>query len=259
MHSPKKHLRVNKTFVPRFEHNTCALCTEEQKLEGSHVIPRFVRHLFIESKYFDWVNPDKVEQDFAKIPLLCRKCEGLFSENENIIARKVHAALGKPVQGLPTLSDEKYFAFSVLWRAYQAVTRFQLADTLMPALADKFRESHSSSQITNSMPKQTEEALQTVEIWRKFLLAPAGTQACSEYRSWTLENSLAQRVGGGEGRYATGWNVLTGPNYQSVVVLMHSSVFIGPLLTATDIESEEGGIRNWLNFLAEQNSVFCHR
>lgn len=249
------HSKVKKTFVPRLEIKTCALCTNERQLEDSHVIPRFVRHLFLEPKYFDWANPDQIEQDLAKFPLLCHDCEQLLGANENIIAQKVHAAPGKPVQYLPTPSDEQYFAFLVLWRAYQAVTRFKLTDILMPALTEKLREIHCPSKAINNLPKQTDLALQTVESWRKFLLAPTVTQTCLEYRSWTLEDTFAQRVGGGVDRYATGWNLLTGPNYQSVVVLMHSLVFIGPLLPTTDLESEAEGVRNWLNLLADQNSL----
>jgi hypothetical protein len=251
------HSRVKKTFVPRLEIQTCALCTYERRLKDSHVIPRFIRHLFLKPyKYYDWANPGEEEQDLAKFPLLCGDCEQRLSANERVIARKVHAALGKPVQGLPTLDDETYFVFSVLWRAYQAITRFKLSDTLVP---EPLNGISSPYKIVNALPKQTDQALQTAEAWRKFLLAPVGTQECPEYRSWQLVDTYAQTVGGGTGRYSTGWNLLTGPSYQSVVVLMHSSVFIGSLLPTTDIESEAEGVRLWLNFLGDKNSVFKNR
>lgn len=253
------HSRVKKTFIPRLQIKTCALCSCEGQLKDSHIIPRFVRHLFLERKYFDWANPDKVEQDLAKFPLLCSGCEQLLSANEHIIAQKFHAILRKSVHCLPKLNDEQYFAFSVLWRAYQAVTKFQLADALVPALTEKLTKTASQSQIANVLPKLTAQALHTVESWRQFLLAPADAQICQKYRQWTLEDNFAQRVGGGTGRYSTGWNLLTGPNYQSVVVLMHSWVFIGPLLPKTDIESEAEGVKNWLNVLAEQNNIFSHK
>jgi len=247
------HPMTNKSFVPRQMVKTCALCRDERHLENSHIIPRFMRRLFVESRYFDWANPGKPEQDLAKFPLLCRKCEQRFSKNEKVIAQRLHAALGKPTQGLPTQTDELYFAISVLWRAHQAITRFQLSGELFPTLTEKLHAIRPSLKVNNSLPTQSAQAQETVENWRCFLLADEKVGVSPQHRHWTLTDTVAQTVGGGSGRYATGWNLITGPTYQSVVVLMGHWVFIGPLLAASDVSIEAIGVRHWLNLLAEQN------
>jgi len=71
----------------------CELCQKEKAIENSHIIPKF---------FFDWlkdtsvtgkirtsVTPQKREQDGPKVPLLCDKCEKIFSVWENTFSKDI--------------------------------------------------------------------------------------------------------------------------------------------------------------------------
>lgn len=100
----------------------CALCENVDKLQLSHIIPKFVfRYLKKDSftgRMRNVSNPNKAVQDGDKMYLLCGKCEKLFSQRETLFSNKFFQKF--KADGFNGLSYDgnwlNYFITSVNWR-----------------------------------------------------------------------------------------------------------------------------------------------
>lgn len=102
--------------------STCALCGNEDELELSHIIPKFVfRYLKKDSftgRLRNISNPNKAVQDGDKMYLLCGNCEGLFNQRETPFSNKFFREFkADGFNGLKYDGDWlHYFITSVNWR-----------------------------------------------------------------------------------------------------------------------------------------------
>lgn len=100
--------------------NICKLCQKQNKLQQSHLIPKFV---------FKWIKEtgtgylrggedfNRRIQDGFKTPLLCTNCENLFSKYETYFAKQIFYPVVDDREAEFEYSEHLYlFATSVLWR-----------------------------------------------------------------------------------------------------------------------------------------------
>lgn len=96
---------------------------EVEKLEVSHIIPKFIYKWLKETstlKRMRSSNPNKVAQDGYKIPFLCKKCEGNFSQYEKYFAENIFRpfVVKNDIKIFDNINFEmldKFFA-SLIWR-----------------------------------------------------------------------------------------------------------------------------------------------
>lgn len=72
----------------------CNFCNEEvEKLEISHILPKFIYKWLKDTSTIkrmrSSINPNKPAQDGYKIPFLCKKCEGDFSQYEKYFSENI--------------------------------------------------------------------------------------------------------------------------------------------------------------------------
>ena len=100
--------------------NYCKLCGNRSELQESHIIPKFVFKYLKKSSVTGYFRlgeiPDRRPQDGYKIPLLCRRCEQMFSQWERLFASKVFIPLNKDQTLGGYGSWLLKFAVSVSWR-----------------------------------------------------------------------------------------------------------------------------------------------
>lgn len=99
----------------------CKLCDSEAPLQQSHIFPKFVikylKDTGVTGKVRQGVNIDVRKQDFSKVPLLCTKCEQLFSKREKLFAEQIFKPyLNDKITRFEYQDWLRYFAISIFWR-----------------------------------------------------------------------------------------------------------------------------------------------
>jgi hypothetical protein len=122
----------------------CALCGAVERLQQSHIIPRFVFQYLLDSSpglLRASARPNRRIQDGPTMPLLCRACESSFGEHESAFARKLFLPLHvKNVQGLTYGPWALKFGASLVWRVARYMERQGRLDHLTPPQQALLRE-----------------------------------------------------------------------------------------------------------------------
>jgi hypothetical protein len=101
--------------------NLCRLCHQNDSLQDSHIVPRFVSKWLLESSptrgLRDLATPNRRRQDLPTLPFLCSECEQLLSRWESEFAAKLFLPLHRN-EGTTFRygSWGMKFAASVVWR-----------------------------------------------------------------------------------------------------------------------------------------------
>lgn len=139
------------------EARRCALCRVEPRDEQSHVIPAFVVRWLKETSPTGFIrttsNPNQRKQDGIKCPLLCRKCEDLFSLWEKKFAEDVFHKVHRQGDSRLNFSYEGWLAKFCVASSWRSMAYLAEAN---PNVELPFGQSSEASVAT--------------ERWRKFIL-----------------------------------------------------------------------------------------
>jgi len=141
---------------------TCELCQKEKTIKNSHIIPKF---------FFDWlketsvtgklrisVTPQKREQDGPKAPLLCNKCEKIFSVWENSFSKNTFKPYVNDIlDSSGNIQSDKNFLYD------EKLLKFVISVQFRVLLTRNRKEQLSD--------KHEETIAKTIEQWRDYLLS----------------------------------------------------------------------------------------
>ncbi|QDK36398.1 hypothetical protein [Bdellovibrio sp. NC01] len=182
-------MNAHKNFLQKLglKSDYCALCQESNVLEVSHIIPAFVVKWKKDTSATGFLrsgeSPNRRVQDGAKIPLLCRQCEQLFSRWESEFAAKVFHPYVKE-----ELSENAV--------AQLIVNEIEYDSWLLKfCLSLQWRGLISTYESEELPANQFEEIKKAISVWRDFLLGRRETTG--EWRSYIF---FLQNVAEGEGR-----------------------------------------------------------
>ena len=148
----------------------CPLCHQNQPLQESHIISKFIGKELKKSSgsqtFVDGINPQKnpKPQDTPKEFLLCGQCEQLFSKWETDFRNKVMPANQSLLIPINYGDWMLKFAVSISWRvlAYHKYAR--------PYTEDEVTSKDLAKFFPALAPEGHGEAANALETWRSFLL-----------------------------------------------------------------------------------------
>ncbi len=134
---------------------SCRLCEADDKLEISHIAPKFIYKWLKETSATGFIRcglePNKRVQDGFKQEFLCPKCEDLFCEWETEFSKTVfHPLVSKQAHNFRYSEWMLNFTTSLSWRVLKYI-----------------QEKHELPHFNDSMKTEVENALQK---WERFLL-----------------------------------------------------------------------------------------
>lgn len=118
----------------------CFYCKENNTIENSHVISKFISDWVKETSPTGYLrsisNPNRREQDGEKQPMLCSICEQFFGNFENIYKKNLFSLIANYRKPLPEVLDisenDKKFMLSLFWRQIIRLLHFDPHDQIFP-------------------------------------------------------------------------------------------------------------------------------
>lgn len=120
--------------------SVCFYCTENETIENSHVISKFISDWLKETSETGYLrtvsNINQREQDSEKLPMLCPTCEQAFGIFENLYKKHSFTKIANyrnPLPSVLTISDsDKKFMLSLFWRQIIRLLNFDPHDKIYP-------------------------------------------------------------------------------------------------------------------------------
>lgn len=139
----------------------CALCQKEKTIENSHVIPKFffdwLKTTSVTGKLRNSVTPQKREQDGPKVPLLCKKCETIFSIWENSFSKNIFKPYVEEILDTSgNIQSNKNFLYNEHLLKFVISVQFRVLLT------------YDKEELSG---KQQKTITKTIKQWRNYLLS----------------------------------------------------------------------------------------
>ncbi|MHA3104187.1 hypothetical protein [Acinetobacter sp. ANC 3791] len=118
--------------------SVCFYCAENEAIENSHVISKFVSDWVKETSETGYLrtlnNINQREQDGEKLPILCPTCEQVFGKFENLYKQHSFSKIANyrnPLPSILQISDsDKKFILSLFWRQIIRLLNFDPHDKI---------------------------------------------------------------------------------------------------------------------------------
>lgn len=159
----------------------CALCNEDKKLMGSHIIPKFISEYIKKTSPLGGIRnattPNKREEDGKKLKLLCKDCEGRFSKYEDDFSQNIFSKITMNKMYRKTINEKTiYFCMSIIWRGLIAAKQIPIIKRINGKLVEA-KEGYNEL-----FQEEKEEIDILIEELKKFLLGEIKFSELKKYK-----------------------------------------------------------------------------